>query len=93
MSKKASKKQLVEKVSKETGIEEKKLERLPEKELEKLDELVDDVEIPVDEEETELEDAKPEGEEPKVEVEVMDEEVKPRRCVGHHPVTLEKVYR
>lgn len=99
-----TKKKLAKKVSEETGVDAKKLERLPVKELEKLDELIpDQVEIVITEEvdvdelnaqaEVELEDAESEGEEPEVELEVMDEEEKPRRLVGHHPITKEPVYR
>lgn len=80
-------------------------QKLSEPVKEKIQEIADNSEaLPVDleevdvdaindEAEIELADAESEGEEPEVELEVMEEEEKPLRCVGVHPVTLEKVYR
>lgn len=95
----SKKKNRVEKVSQETGVEAKDLERLPVEAIEKLDALVPDAVL---DQEAPQSDAPvlPESESgsgsdtdssevPQIESPVLD---KPKRFVGYHPSTLEKVY-
>lgn len=83
--------------NKQKQKEEPKKPETPSENLFDAPEVTEEVDVDAlnAEAETELADATlSEGsEEPKVELEVLDEEDKPRRCIGHHPITKEKVYR
>lgn len=80
-----SKKKKVEKVSKETGVEEKALDRLPVEALDKLDDLVpDEIDIFAETEEAPAQEEVPVVVEVKADVE--------KKLVGRHPITKEPVY-
>jgi hypothetical protein len=95
MSKKKQKSPKVEEVSVDVVAEEAIDALTPDAEETEVQTEEVDVEALNAEAEVELSEAeKPEDEEePEVTIEVVEEDKKPLRCVGHHPITKEKVYR
>jgi hypothetical protein len=93
-----NKKDLVDKVSEESGVEADKLKRLPIKEIEKIDALVEDVKpsspsdtLPKNETPPKSDETPPKSDEtpPKSEEPLV---VETKRYVGKHPITKEPVY-
>lgn len=83
----AKKNKLAQKVAKETGVDEKYMEILPDEELAKLDALVPDSEEGIEVEEVDVDELNQEA------AQLPDPEpTREKICVGVDPITKEEVY-